>query len=141
MRTVSKLTTTPEPASTVGENANHEEDKKNKTADEDAEDSLAEDPEDGQEDVPDKHTEKKSKAGKSSKLVKPKKAKAKGEKTKRGPARPYRKLPQDVLELRIQKLKKRIERTTAQAEDGKNFLSKYVREQSFRDSEQSKADA
>ena len=60
--------------------------------------------------------------------------KAKGER-KRGPARPYRKLPQETLESRIKKLQKRIERTSAQAEEGRTFLSKYTREQAFRDSE------
>jgi len=54
---------------------------------------------------------------------------------KRGPARPYRKLPQETLLLRIQKLQKRIDRTSAQAEEGKNFLSKYTREQAFREAE------
>jgi hypothetical protein len=54
---------------------------------------------------------------------------------KRGPARPYRKLPQETLESRIKKLQKRIERTSAQAEEGRTFLSKYTREQAFRETE------
>jgi hypothetical protein len=66
--------------------------------------------------------------------------KSKGER-KRGPARPYRKLPQETLESRIKKLEKRIERTSAQAEEGRCFLSKYTREQGFRDTEMAQAPA
>jgi hypothetical protein len=80
----------------------------------------------------DEKTERK-KGGKAPKRGQAKKA-AKGER-KRGPARPYRKLPQETLESRIKKLQKRIERTSAQAEEGRSFLVKYTREQSFRESE------
>ena len=80
---------------------------------------------------------KKTKGGKSTKAAKAEKAK--GEKSKRGPARPYRKLPQETLDIRIQKLQKRIDRTTAQAEEGKTFLTKYTREQAFRAAEAASA--
>lgn len=79
-----------------------------------------------------------AKKTKGVKADKPAKAeKGKGGKSKRGPARPYRKLPQEILDLRIQKLQKRIDRTSAQAEEGRNFLTKYTREQAFRASEAS----
>jgi hypothetical protein len=80
----------------------------------------------------------KTKGGKNGKASKAKKAK--GDRQKRGPARPYRKLPQSVLDNRITKLRKRIERTTAQAEEGKTFLEKYTREQGFRDKDSGKAE-
>jgi len=75
---------------------------------------------------------KKKKSAKATKTVKTKKS-------KRGPARPYRKLPQETLESRITKLEKRIERTSAQAEEGRSFLSKYTREQGFRAGEPAQA--
>ena len=62
--------------------------------------------------------------------------KAKGEpRAKRGPPRPYRKLSQEILDSRITKLQKRLERCTSQAEEAGNFLSKYVREQGYRHAE------
>ena len=39
------------------------------------------------------------------------------------------------------KLKRRVERTSAQAEEGKTFLEKYTREQGFRDAEAAVAQA
>jgi hypothetical protein len=145
MRTVSsKPAATPEKESQLvveepdNEEADEGTDRPEKKSKKTEDDSPAEESEEETSDAPSKISVKKTKGGKSSKASKAKKAK--GEKAKRGPARPYRKLPQDVLDLRIQKLKKRIERTTSQAEDGKNFLSKYVREQSFRESEGAKAD-
>ena len=98
--------------------------------DEDADDEQVDDAELEEGEV-------KEKAGKKKTVKAPRKGvtkKAKGER-KRGPARPYKKLPQDTLDSRIKKLQKRIERTSAQAEEGRNFLIKYTREQSFRDSE------
>ena len=69
--------------------------------------------------------------------VKQKKPRAKkspgASKTKRGPARPYRKLGTEVLNTRIQKLSKRIEKSRSQLTDAETFLAKYTREQEFRD--------
>jgi len=59
--------------------------------------------------------------------------------SKRGPPRPYRKLSQEILDQRIKKLQKRLERCTAQAEEAGGFLSKYVREQGYRHAEKSAA--
>jgi hypothetical protein len=96
-------------------------------------DALEDDELDEETDRPDgEKTAKKKKTPKAVKNVKTKKSK--GDR-KRGPARPYRKLPQETLESRIKKLEKRIERTSAQAEEGRSFLSKYTREQGFRDAE------
>ena len=68
------------------------------------------------------------------------KKEGKGEpKPTRGPARPYRKLSQEILDSRIQKLQKRLTRTTSQAEEAGAFLSKYVREQDFRKADLAKA--
>ena len=99
-----------------------------------AKEGAVEDDETDRPDGPD-DGEKAGKKKKGPKAVKTAKTKkSKGER-KRGPARPYRKLPQDTLESRIKKLEKRIERTSAQAEEGRSFLSKYTREQGFRDAE------
>ena len=109
---------------TAPETAAAQEDKKKPEAK--AEDS---EPEEGEVD----EKQGKKKTGKAPRKALGKKA-SKGER-KRGPARPYRKLPQETLDLRIKKLQKRIERTSAQAEEGKAFLVKYTREHSFRESE------
>ena len=65
---------------------------------------------------------------------KPKKAAKKtGEpRLKRGPARPYRKLDQGVLDTRITKLQKRLDRAKGQMEEAETFLRKYEREKGFR---------
>ena len=67
---------------------------------------------------------------------KPKKAASKktGEpRPKRGPARPYRKLEQGVLDTRITKLQKRLDRAKGQMEEAETFLRKYEREKGFRE--------
>ena len=104
--------------------ADEEIEKKDADEDEEKPDDEADDEE---EDKPDK-----KKRGKPARKGVAKKSKAE---RKRGPARPYRNLPQDTLDTRIKKLEKRIERTSAQAEEGRNFLVKYTREQAFRDAE------
>ena len=53
---------------------------------------------------------------------------------KRGPARPYRKLTQEVLDARLCKLKKRIAKASSQQVEAQGFLEKYAREQDFRQS-------
>lgn len=63
---------------------------------------------------------------------KSKKAKPDPTKPKRGPARPYRKLAQDILNVRIAKLEKRLDRAKNQAREAEGFLTKYTREQGFR---------
>lgn len=147
MRTVSSTTKPPAPAEDKAGPAedkakkNEPEDKPKKTDLEEGE--LEEAADEQQTDTPDGPAEgekatKKRKTTKATKTVKTKKSKSD---RKRGPARPYRKLPQETLESRIKKLEKRIERTSAQAEEGRTFLSKYTREQGFRDAEAVKAAA
>ena len=65
---------------------------------------------------------------------KPKKTakKTEGPRPKRGPARPYRKLEQEVLDSRITKLTKRLDRAKGQMEEAETFLKKYEREKGFR---------
>jgi len=138
MRTISEVVTSPpapaqdnkkEPES-AKESAKDKEPAKDKAEPEESSD------ESGNEGGDDESKENKPKKSKKSKVAKKPKT-AGGKKTKserkRGPARPYKKLPQETLLSRIQKLQKRIERTSAQAEDAKNFLSKYTREQAFRE--------
>lgn len=134
MRTVSS---TAKPAAPAEDKAAPAEDKTKKPDLEEGEIDEAADDEPDHSDDGDK-SGKKKKTPKATKTVKTKKSK--GER-KRGPARPYRKLPQETLESRIKKLEKRIERTSAQAEEGRTFLSKYTREQAFRDAEAAKAAA
>lgn len=133
MRTISS---TAKPAATEDKTAPAEEKAKKDDLEEGEIDEEADDEacaaDDGEKSA------KKKKATKATKTVKTKKSK--GER-KRGPARPYRKLQQEILESRIKKLEKRIERTSAQAEEGRTFLSKYTREQAFRDAEATKAAA
>jgi hypothetical protein len=71
------------------------------------------------------------------------KTKSKIDKPKRGPARPHRRLPIDVLDLRIAKLQKRLERAKTQTEDASRHVEGYLRERDFREKEGSlvKADA
>ena len=53
-------------------------------------------------------------------------------KRKRGPPRPHRKLPPDVLALRITKLQKRIDRAQGQLEDATRHIDGYSKESEFR---------
>lgn len=54
---------------------------------------------------------------------------------KRGPPRPHRKLPQDILEGRIEKLKKRIDRASGQLEDARRHVEGYEKEFKYRELE------
>lgn len=85
--------------------------------------------------------EKTEKADKPDKPDKPEKADrapkvAKGKpdqpKPKRGPARPHRRLATDVIESRIAKLQKRLERAKSQIEDAGRHVEGYLRERDFR---------
>jgi hypothetical protein len=51
---------------------------------------------------------------------------------KRGPARPHRKLAQEVLNVRIKKLQKRIERSRGQLEDAERHIESYNKEATYR---------
>jgi len=51
---------------------------------------------------------------------------------KRGPPRPHRKLPQDVLDGRITKLRNRIERAKGQLEDAQRHIEGYEKESKYR---------
>jgi hypothetical protein len=80
--------------------------------------------------------------GSPSKLDKVKKAKGTPKKSKsdepprkRGPPRPHRKLPQGVLEGRIEKLRKRIERARGQLEDAERHVVGYDKEAKYREQE------
>jgi hypothetical protein len=53
-------------------------------------------------------------------------------KPKRGPARPHRRLALDVIESRIAKLQKRLDRAKAQTEDASRHVEGYLRERDFR---------
>ena len=53
-------------------------------------------------------------------------------KLKRGPARPHRRLALDVIESRITKLQKRLDRAKAQTEDASRHVEGYLREREFR---------
>ena len=59
----------------------------------------------------------------------------KSQRVKRGPARPLRRVPKDVLEMRIEKLDKRLKRTTSQMEDASRHYAAYIRERDFRKGE------
>jgi hypothetical protein len=61
-----------------------------------------------------------------------KKSKSSDPPRKRGPPRPHKKLPQDVLEGRICKLRKRIERARGQLEDAERHIEGYDKEAKFR---------
>jgi len=50
---------------------------------------------------------------------------------KRGPARPLRLVPKDVLDMRIEKLDKRLKRITSQMEDASRHYAAYIRERDF----------
>lgn len=66
----------------------------------------------------------------------PPKSKAKRKPThplRRGPARPYRKLAQDLLQTRIKRLTERLERVKRQHESTRLQLTKYAHEQFYRE--------
>ena len=51
---------------------------------------------------------------------------------KRGPPRPHKKLQQEVLETRVNKLQNRIDRATEQLQEAKRHIAGYHREIEFR---------
>lgn len=51
---------------------------------------------------------------------------------KRGPARPHRRLATDVIDQRITKLQKRLDRARSQIEDAARHVEGYLRERDFR---------
>lgn len=57
------------------------------------------------------------------------------DRVKRGPARPHRRLQMEVIELRISKLQKRIDRVRNQIEDASRHIEGYLRERDFRSKE------
>jgi hypothetical protein len=63
---------------------------------------------------------------------KEKKADPGAPKPKRGPARPHRRLALDVIESRITKLQKRLDRAKSQIEDASRHVEGYLRERDFR---------
>lgn len=54
---------------------------------------------------------------------------------KRGPPRPHRKLTQEVLDGRIGKLRKRIDKARGQLEDAERHIEAYVKEAGYREDE------
>lgn len=60
---------------------------------------------------------------------------ASGAPKKRGPPRPHRKLTQEVLDGRIGKLKKRIDKARGQLEDAERHIDAYVKEAAYREDE------
>lgn len=54
---------------------------------------------------------------------------------KRGPPRPHRKLDQEVLDSRIGKLRKRIERNAGQLADARRHIEAYDKELEYRAAE------
>ena len=71
------------------------------------------------------------------KAPKPKPIKVPGEpkqpRVKRGPARPHRRLENDVINSRIEKLQKRLDRAKGQVEDASRHIEGYKREREFRE--------
>lgn len=55
--------------------------------------------------------------------------------TKRGPPRPYRRIPVETLNTRIAKLTARIDRARKQHEETRTLLIKYVHERAYRTKE------
>ena len=51
---------------------------------------------------------------------------------KRGPARPHRRLAVDVIDSRITKLQKRLDRARSQTDDAARHVEGYLRERDFR---------
>ena len=54
---------------------------------------------------------------------------------KRGPPRPHKKLDQEILDGRITKLQKRINRARDQLEDAQRHIDGYQKEASYREQE------
>ena len=70
------------------------------------------------------------------KKARPKAVKIPGEpKPKRGPARPHRRLDIGVINSRIDKLQKRLDRARGQVEDASLHIEGYQREREFREKE------
>ena len=73
----------------------------------------------------------------------PKKRKPKADKgepkAKRGPARPHRRLATEIIDERIAKLQKRLDRASSQIADAGRHIEGYQRERQFR-REEAKAD-
>ena len=63
---------------------------------------------------------------------KPKQPKGAPPAMKRGPARPHRKVPDDVLATRVQKLQKRIDKSQVQLDVATRHIEGYHRELGFR---------
>lgn len=63
----------------------------------------------------------------------PRKTKLKAGATPRGPARPYRALPDDVLVSRTDKLTARLEKAKKQHETTRLLLTKYAHERFYRE--------
>lgn len=55
-----------------------------------------------------------------------------GAQTKRGPPRPYRRISEETLNLRIKKLTDRMEKVRKQHEDARLILTKYSHEKTYR---------
>ena len=72
----------------------------------------------------------KSKSTKSAKPPQPNEAVQ--PRIKRGPARPHRRLAVEVIDLRIAKLQKRLDRTRSQIDDAARHVEGYLRERDFR---------
>jgi hypothetical protein len=69
----------------------------------------------------------------------PKKRKPKADKgepkAKRGPARPHRRLATEIIDERIAKLQKRLDRARSQIDDAGRHIEGYQRERRFRQEE------
>lgn len=50
----------------------------------------------------------------------------------RGPPRPHRKLPADILEARVAKLDKRIKRARVQLQEAERHIEGYLKETKYR---------
>jgi hypothetical protein len=79
---------------------------------------------------------KKQRADKTDKAPKAPRGKPDQPKAKRGPARPHRRLAAEVIELRIAKLQKRLDRAKSQIEDASRHVEGYLRERDFRAKEE-----
>ena len=64
--------------------------------------------------------------------AKPKQIRKRGVNAKRGPPRPHRKLAETILQVRIAKLQKRIDRNKAQYEDAERHIAAYLVETALR---------
>ena len=63
-----------------------------------------------------------------------------GKKRKRGPPRPHRQVPNDVLQQRLGKLYKRIEKAKTQLADATRHYEGYKNEKMYRESEETETD-